>query len=306
MANRITKQLCLSVEQKASLRAIADGLLPGSEAKARFVHDVAAALDGYKSPSDLVVRRAIDSVLSTNNTTTSAFLCDSTSTTKEKTMTTTNNNKRVKRLSWDDPNAWGPDGILKDGVCVSLPVSLADAKMGEVYQAARAMNDGRFNRPGWRPALHQDAAVADARQKVRDEYQNYENYITSAYRQNDADRDRDDRGASGWGERGTPNQQLTGPIGGDEPDDRDEDVEGFGERGQRGLMVEGATCTCKGSGDLGAEGDAGIVRRVGGKLVCVSNRNAGDARDGSTSHKQVMDEAYARYDSELRASYLTK
>jgi len=107
-------------------------------------------------------------------------LTDAASPTKKgKTMTTTNATRKYRRLSWDDPAAWNDDGILKDGVVVSVPVSLADARMPEVFAAAQASRSGQYNRPGWRQALQQDAAAADARQLAYDQHRHY---IENAYR----------------------------------------------------------------------------------------------------------------------------
>ena len=121
-------------------------------------------------------------------------------------MTTTNTARKYRRMAWDDPNAWDEHGILRDGITVSVPTYLIDAnaKMSEVYDAARAPRSGAYNRPGFRRPLHQDAAALDARQLAYDQHRHY---VENAWRDADTDPDRDDKGVSGFGERG-----QSGPV----------------------------------------------------------------------------------------------
>ncbi len=154
----------------ASLRreVIAAGLGGDEEQKTNFVIDVMAALRRRRSFSD-----AVTSALSTR--TMHLSLCD----TKEEAMAKvfqvgdTADEREMRRREL----AGLP--VLRDGERLHVGVRFMDA-MENNNRAAIERAKAANHRPGFR----QDAAVADARQRVRDEYQNYENYINSAWRGN--------------------------------------------------------------------------------------------------------------------------
>lgn len=168
-------KLNLTDAQMRQLQAVAATVRAG-DARNRLVTAVLRELAGRGAVSNAQLTDAITASLGT----VPMHFNDSNQTTGGLTMTTnTNMARKYRRLAWTDPEAWDEDGILKDGVAVSIPVSLADAKMSEVYDAAQAVRDGRYNRPGWRPALKQDAAALDARAAA---YREYEDRVTSAYK----------------------------------------------------------------------------------------------------------------------------
>jgi len=259
----------LSSSQWLEVKAVSRTLRSGEA----FVDSVLAELGRHRRPvSNDEVSRAISNALGR----VPVYFTDGAPTKKGKPMATTNTTKKYRHLAWTDPQAWDENGILKDGVSVRLPLFMLDQKwkMADVHNAAQAMQDHRYNKPGFRPALKQDAAAADAR---ADAYLEYERRLTSAYKD----------------------------AGGDD----DDDPTGFGSSGSVDL-VEGMTCTVSSnpSGDhrFGEEGDAGVMRNVPGYgLICVSNQVKADAlpaRDGR-SHQQVMDELYRRLDAELSQAW---
>lgn len=179
----------------------------------------------------------------------------------------TNTARKFRRLSWHDPQAWDANGILKDGVTVSVPTYLVDAgaKMHEVHDAAQAVRSGKYNRPGWRPPLHQDAAALDAR---ADAYQQYEERLTSAYL--------DARG--------------------DDPET------GFGSSGSLDLQL-GDVCTVKGSSDIGPQGSRGhIVVGPDGELCCKADHlragGSSDPRDAAMT-RDARAALYRQYDEDI-------
>jgi hypothetical protein len=64
----------------------------------------------------------------------------------------------------------------------------------------------------------------------------------------------------------------------------------------------GSVCTVKGEEYPDDFGAPGHVRRVGGELVCVPDRQSASADD----HALTMDEIYETYDRELRDSWRTR
>jgi hypothetical protein len=179
----------------------------------------------------------------------------------------TNTNRKYRRLSWTDPEAWGADGILKDGVAVSVPLSLADASMAEVAGAARAVRSGAYNRPGWR-TMHQDAAARDALQQARDDY---ELELTLAWTgKPNADPDDDKVDSNGSTAAGTViTQAFTLP---DAAMTMDEIYAAYDR------AAENAWKTGKGKTPVRARGDG-------------------------TPPTTTKDEAYQKYDQELEAAY---
>jgi hypothetical protein len=196
----------LSDEQLQQLRGIAATLRTSDDREA-FISTVARALARHGPVSNRDISDAIEAVLGATQTE-SVFLCDATSTPTKRGRPMTTINRKYRRLAWDDPAAWGEDGILKDGVAVRLPVSLADAKMSEVHDAARAVRSRQYNKPGWRAALHQDAAAKDARQAA---YDSYEFALTLAWKPN-ADPDDDDVDNNGTAPGTVVTQAFTLPA----------------------------------------------------------------------------------------------
>lgn len=72
---------------------------------------------------------------------------------------------------------------------------------------------------------------------------------------------------------------------------------GAGERGGIGGRRVGDRCTCKGSSDLGTEGDRGTIQEVNGELCCVSDRYHGE--DGV----DMRDSAYRQYAQEISEAW---
>lgn len=185
---------------------------------------------------------------------------------------TTNTNRQYRRLEWSDPEAWNSDGILKDDVSVRLPMFMIDGKMkmADVHTAMQVVNSGRYNRPGFRSGLQQDAAAAaDAR---ADAYLEYETRLTRAYK--------DARG--------------------DDPD------VGFGENGSLDLQV-GDVCTVStGGGKFGPEGSRGHVKMVNGVLTCVADHlRAGGSEDPRDSMTDARTQAYLDYDRQVSLQWAT-
>ena len=81
-------------------------------------------------------------------------------------------------------------------------------------------------------------------------------------------------------------------------------VEGAGERGHSCASGPrlGDRCTVRNThgGDLGAEGDAGIVRWVGDRLCCVSDRYYREATGAEATSDGLTDERDAAYEEHRR------
>ena len=159
--------------------------------------------------------------------------------------------------------------ILNDGEILRVPLSMQDAATEDFrgrQRAARKVVDGSgesglgLHRPGFRTTGN-FAATRDERQQVRDEY---ETYITGAWRIGDAR--------------------------GDDPQT------GFGENGPLGQV--GTACTVRGGGGkYGVEGSPGTWRQIEGVgLVCVADDRG---TDDAASVKDARERAYQMYDREL-------
>ena len=166
---------------------------------------------------------------------------------------------------------------LRDGEVLRVPLRLADGSMNPALdQLQRAIAQQRMDnadatrfglndalavhRPGYRYQTDERALA------IKDEaYSQYNARIGTAYR--DADH--------------------TAPL------------EGAGEHGFAfGGRAIGDLCTVRNvhSGDLGEEGDAGTVRRVGDRLCCVSDRYYREATGAEATSDGLTDERDAAYE----------
>ncbi len=123
-----------------------------------------------------------------------------------------------------------------------------------------------LNRPGFR----QDATVADARQRVRDEYRNYENYITGAWRNTSRDR--------------MLMCVADNPRAGGREDPRD------------GMTVDAKT-------QAYLDYDLAVSQQWATGKGKPAVRDALPARVASRGGATSKDEAYAKYDQDLEAAY---
>jgi hypothetical protein len=105
--------------------------------------------------------------------------------------------RSYQRHERDDPDAYGPDGLLKDGHAIRVPVSMMDSRTTWIEDAKRSTDAaserlGPHNRPDARItngagdsglALHRPGyRVADGVPRDHSHYAGYDAEIATAYR----------------------------------------------------------------------------------------------------------------------------
>jgi hypothetical protein len=154
------------------------------------------------------------------------------------------------------------NGVLRDGVVLSVPTTIRDSITRQRAAAKRAVRvtDAFGGEAGRRPGFAfavKDQAASDAK---REAYQNYETRVTNQWR---------DQG------------------------ENDDDVDEF--FANKGDFGEGGACTVKGPEYPDDFGSPGHIHN----RVCVPERDGVSLADAMRDHRKRMDSVYRQHDERL-------